>query len=80
VINVQEWAEIRHLHVAEGLSQRAIADRLGIARKTVARALASQGPPLYSRPPAASVFDAFEDWVRGLLMESPPTPTGRRLR
>jgi len=71
---VQEWAEIRHLHVAEGLSQRAIADRLGIARKTVARALASQGPPSYSRPPAASVFDAFEDRVRGLLLEFPSMP------
>ncbi|HEX7460723.1 MAG TPA: helix-turn-helix domain-containing protein, partial [Dermatophilaceae bacterium] len=47
---MEEWAEIRRLHVAEGLSQRAIADRLGLARKTVARALASQGPPSYSRP------------------------------
>jgi len=74
VITVEEWAEIRRLHVAEGLSQRAIADRLGLARKTVARALASQGPPSYSRPPAGAVFDAFEDRVRGLLSEFPSMP------
>jgi len=74
VITVEEWAEIRRLHVAEGLSQRAIADRLGLARKTVARALASQGPPSYSRPPAGAVFDGFEDRVRGLLSEFPSMP------
>jgi DNA-binding transcriptional regulator LsrR (DeoR family) len=35
VIQVQDWAEIRHLYFAEELSQRAIAERLGVARKTV---------------------------------------------
>ena len=28
---MQDWAEIRHLHFAEGLSARAIASRLGLA-------------------------------------------------
>ena len=71
---MQEWAEIRHLHVAEGLSQRAIADRLGLARKTVARALAAETPPTYSRPSAPSAFDAFEPRVRALLGEFPSMP------
>ena len=71
MITVEEWAEIRRLHVAEGLSQRAIADRLGLARKTVARALASQGPPSYSRPPAGAVFDAFEGRVSGVVVGVP---------
>jgi transcriptional regulator with XRE-family HTH domain len=74
VIRVQEWAEIRHLHVAEGLSQRAIAERLGVARKTVARALAAETPPTYSRPPSPSAFDAFEPRVRALLSEFPSMP------
>ena len=74
MITVEEWAEIRRLHVAEGLSQRAIADRLGLARKTVAWALASRGPPSHSRPPAGAVFDGFEDRVRVLLSEFPSMP------
>ncbi|WP_245631594.1 IS21 family transposase, partial [Curtobacterium ammoniigenes] len=71
---MQEWAEIRHLHVAEGLSQRAIADRLGVARKTVARALGSEGPPEYSRPSGPSAFDVFEPRVRALLTSFPTMP------
>lgn len=71
MIKVQEWAEIRHLHAAEGLSQRAIADRLGVAPKTVARALALEMPPTYCRPPAVSAFDGFEAAVRSLLGEFP---------
>lgn len=71
---MQEWAEIRHLHVAEGLSQRAIADRLGVARKTVARALAAEAPPTYSRPPSPSAFDVFEPRVRALLAEFSSMP------
>ena len=74
MIRVQEWAEIRHLHFAEGLSQRAIADRLGLARKTVARALASEVPPTYSRPTGVSAFDGFEPAVRALLGEFPSMP------
>lgn len=74
MINVQEWAEIRHLHVAEGLSQRAIADRLGVARKTVARALGSEGPPSYSRSPGPSALDVFEPRVRALLSAFPTMP------
>jgi hypothetical protein len=37
VISLETWAEIRYLHGSEGLSQRAIARRLGISRDTVAR-------------------------------------------
>lgn len=41
-----EWAQVRALG-ADGLSQREIAARLGINRRTVARLLASEEPPRY---------------------------------
>lgn len=74
MIQVQEWAEIRHLHFAEGLSERAIAERVGVARGTVRRALSAQAPPRYARPLAPSGFDPFEARVRSLLGEFPSMP------
>jgi hypothetical protein len=71
---VQEWAEIRHLHFSEGLSARAIASRLGLARDTVSRALRAEVPPRYSRAPAGSAFDAVEQTVRALLTRFPSMP------
>jgi len=41
MISVTEWAEIRRLHKVQKLSERAIAERLGIHRNTVTRALES---------------------------------------
>ena len=46
-------AEIRTL-ARDGVSQREIAARLGINRRTVARALAVDEPPRYVRAPAKS--------------------------
>jgi transposase len=73
VIRVEDWAEIRRLH-GLGLSMRAISRQLGVARDTVARALASPGPPVYSRPAVSSRFDPFEPAVRELLRECPSMP------
>jgi transposase len=56
------------------MSVRAIAHRLGIARDTVSRALASDGPPAYVRGPVPSAFDTFEPRVRLLLVEFPQMP------
>jgi hypothetical protein len=39
-----EWAQVRALD-ADGISQREIAARLGINRRTVARLAAADGPP-----------------------------------
>jgi len=74
VIRVQDWAEIRHLHFSEGLSARAIALRLGLARDTVSRALRIESPPRYFRPAAGSAFDGVEPGVRGLLAQFPSMP------
>ncbi|MGE2836574.1 IS21 family transposase [Mycobacterium sp. SMC-4] len=74
MISLEDWALIRHLHRSEGLSQRAIARQLGIARDTVADALASDGPPKYRRAPVASAISAVEPQVRALLMVYPQMP------
>jgi transposase len=59
VLTVEDWAEIRRLHRAEGMPIKAIARHLGIARNTVRAALASDAPPKYRRKPAGSAVDSF---------------------
>ena len=74
MISLEDWALIRHLHHSEGLSQRAIARQLGIARDTVAAAVASDGPPKYERAAAPSAIDAVEPRIRALLSTYPQLP------
>jgi transposase len=74
VLNVEDWAEIRRLHRAEGVPIKEIARRLGIARNTVRAALNSDSPPKYQRAPRGSVADAFEPQIRTLLAEWPRMP------
>jgi hypothetical protein len=56
------------------LSQRAIARQLGIARGTVAAAVASDGPPKYVRTSVPSAIDAVEPRIRALLSAYPQMP------
>lgn len=65
-----EWAQVRAL-MADGLSQREIAGRLGINRRTVARLAASEEPPRYRRAPVGSKLDPFEPVLRRLVEEWP---------
>lgn len=74
MIRVEDWAEIRRLHRAEGLSARAVARQLGISRGTVLRALASDRPPKYQRPLKGSAVDAVEPAIRELLKQTPAMP------
>ena len=46
---MEDWAEIRRLHRAEGLPIKVIVRTLGVSRNTVRAALASVGPPKYER-------------------------------
>lgn len=71
---MEDWALIRHLYLAEGLSQRRIAEKLSLSRNTVARAVASSTPPRNERAPATNAFDAVEQKVRTLLKEYPRMP------
>jgi transposase len=68
---VEEWAEIRRLHRVEGLSQRAIARRLGIARDTVSAALKRIEPPRYRRAPSGSKLDPYKPRIAELLSRYP---------
>ena len=73
-MSVEDWAEIRRLHRAEGLPIKMIARTLKISRNTVRSALSSDGPPKYERKPAGSAVDAFEDAIRVELMKTPTMP------
>ena len=68
---METWAEVRRLHRVEGVSQRAIARRLGIDRETVATALRREGPPTYRRPPRGSKVDPFKDKIAAVLAAYP---------
>jgi transposase len=65
-----EWAQVRTL-AAEGLSQREIARRLGINRRTVVRLAGSEEPPRYRRPALGSQLDPLEPVLRRLVEEWP---------
>ena len=45
MIDVEEWAEIRRLHGAEGMAVKAIVRHLGVARNTVRAALRAEAAP-----------------------------------
>ena len=64
---------IRRL-VAEGVPKAVIARRLGIARNTVARAVASESPPKYERNTRPTSFTPYEARVRQLLADTPDMP------
>jgi transposase len=74
VISVEDWAEIRRLYLAEGVSIKAIARRLRLSRNTVRNAVRSVQPPRYRRPVRGSIVDVVEPQVRALLQEFPDMP------
>lgn len=74
LLKVEDWAEIRRLHFAEGLGKQTIAKRLGVSRNTVKMALARSDPPRYRRPSRPSAVDAYEDRIRALLKDCPTMP------
>ena len=61
-----EWAQVRAL-AADGVSQREIARRLGINRRTVGRLTEADEPPRYGRAPSGSMLDPLEPVMRRLL-------------
>lgn len=61
-----EWAQARAL-AADGHSQRQIARRLGMNRRTVKRLIDSDEPPSYRRQPTGSMLDPHEPAMRKAL-------------
>jgi len=74
LINVEEWAEIRRLHLAEGMGVKAIVRKLGVARNTVRSALAAEEAPRHMREGPGSAVDALEPAIRRLLAATPDMP------
>jgi transposase len=70
VRSAMEWAQVRAL-AADGVSQREIAARLGINRRTVRRLVEAADPPRYRRQSTRSMLDPLEPAVRRLLEEWP---------
>lgn len=79
VVGVEQWAEIRRMHFVGGLSQREIHRRTGLHRDTIRRAIASDEPPVYRRPPKGSKLDPFKPEIHRLLGEDHRLP-GQRIR
>jgi transposase len=71
VIKVEDWAEIRRLHRAEGMPIKQIARIKNVSRNTVRAALRSDGPPKYERVAKGAVADEFEPRIRELLKAYP---------
>ncbi|WP_018252762.1 IS21 family transposase [Salinispora mooreana] len=74
MIALEDWAEVRRLHRAEGVPIKEIARRLGLARNTVRSALRAEAPPSRERGPRGSCVDGVEPQVRALLAEFPRMP------
>ncbi len=70
---MEDWALIRRL-AAEGVPKARIAQRLGISRTTVIKAVNSDAPPRYVRSLGPTSFTEFEPRVRALLEQTPDMP------
>jgi len=70
MITVEKWTVVRYLH-AQGVSQRAIAKKLGISRNTVRRALETDEPPKYVRASEAisEKLRPFVDDIKEMFLE-----------
>jgi transposase len=77
VLDVEQWAQIRRMHVVDGVSIKEIARRTGLARNTVRAALRSERPPSYERALRPSKLDPFKTEVERLLRADPRIPNTR---
>jgi transposase len=79
VIDVEQWAEIRRMHLIDGVSIREIHRRTGLHRETIRRALATERPPAYRREKTPSKLDPFKEEIERLLQSDHRIP-GTRIR
>ena len=76
---MSQWAEIRHLHLVEGVAKREIARRLQLDIKTVRRAVDRPTPPVRVSPPRGSSLDPWREQIKQWLGEDRKL-TAKRLR
>jgi transposase len=77
VLEVERWAELRREHFVRGVSIRALAERTGLSRNTVRKALRSEAPPSFRCPERRSKLDPFKEEIHRLLREDPRLPAVR---
>jgi transposase len=72
VIRLSTWAEIRHMHLIDGVSKKEVARRLDVNVKTVRRALQQeQAPGGRASPPARHQLEEHRDDVLALIAADP---------
>ena len=74
-----QWAEIRHLHLVDGVPKKEVARRLKLDVKTVRRAIGRSTPPVRVSPPRPSALDPWRERIRQWLREEPQL-TAKRIR
>ncbi|MHB8631666.1 MAG: IS21 family transposase [Candidatus Limnocylindria bacterium] len=77
MLTVQQWAELRRLHLVEKVPVRELARRFDLDRNTVRTAVRSADPPKYSRAPRPSKLDPFKDELHRLLKDDARIPAPR---
>ena len=74
-----QWAEIRHLHLVEGVSKKQIARRLQLDIKTVRRALEQPTPPARASSPRVRSLDPWREQIAQWL-DQDRRLTAKRIR
>ena len=76
---MSQWAEIRHLHLVEGVPKKEIARRVQLDVKTVRRAVDKATPSARVSPPRASNLDPWRDRI-GQWLRDDRKLTAKRIR
>ena len=76
---MSQWAEVRHLHLVEGVPKKEIARRLKLDVKTVRRAIGRSTPPVRVSPLRPSTLDPWRERISRWLREEPRL-TAKRIR
>lgn len=80
MIRVSQWAEIRQMHLVEGIPKKEIARRLGLNVKTIRRALQREEAPIRRVSPLRERrLDPWRDEIEGWL-KADPKITAKRIR
>ena len=72
MIRVTQWAEIRHMHLIDGVPKKVIARRFGLNIKTVRAAIARETAPERRESPARGKrLDTFRERIEQWLRDEP---------